>query len=201
MRRHRSEAAELKRSASRTEAGEAAGFLKDVLFKYLVASEDQQTTIFPLLASVVQFTKPELEHIRRTKEHQQSTTTASGILSAFFLAPPTDEQDGSFQDPAAGGEKQVTEPEPHERFGPGGGAAESESVFAGWLTPSTNRTPAVSATPLRTPFSSSRPPAADAENEELKKKVLRLKKLLSAANAHIETLRVKAEGQPPVEAS
>merc|ERR1711965_354267 len=79
------EAAEHRRQAARSEAGEAAGFLKDVLFKYLVASDEQKLTIFPLLANVVQFSKPELDHIQKMREHERATTTASGILSSFFL--------------------------------------------------------------------------------------------------------------------
>ena len=81
-------------------------------FRYLVASESQQATIFPLLANVVQFTKPELEHIKRVREHQEATSTASGILSSFFLAPATDEQvppPGPHPDPTG------TPPAPYRR--------------------------------------------------------------------------------------
>ena len=42
LRRTSAQAADLKRQATRGDAGEAAGFLKDVLFKYLVADESQQ---------------------------------------------------------------------------------------------------------------------------------------------------------------
>ena len=179
------DAAELRRSQSRTEAGEAAGFLKDVLFKYLVASEEQQTTIFPLLANVVQFTKGELEHIKRVKEVEKSTTTATGILSSFFLAPATDEQDTSFADPAA-----VTQlppgvgPQPSaEALPPGGG-------FSAWMTPASQGASTVSATPLKTPYSEKPNRHLHPEDDpvELRKKVGRMKKLLQAANAQIEKL-------------
>ena len=76
-------------------------------------------------------------------------------------------------------------------------------MLSSWLTPSATRgatteTPAptttVSATPLRTPFaassSSSSAKAAEAEEAaELRRKVGRLKKLLGAANNHIEKLK------------
>ena len=155
-----------------------------------------QATIFPLLANVVQFTKPELEHIRKVQEHTRSTTTASGILSSFFLAPATDEQDGSFTDPAA--KVDDAKPAADEKADYGALDAASDDLFGGWLTPSTNRTPALSATPLKTPFSTSTaaPPPNAESVDELKKKVLRLKKLLSAANTHIEKLKIEVKREP-----
>ena len=62
----------------------------------------------------------------------------------------------------------------------------------------------VSATPLRNPFGASSAratPAADPADDpaELKKKVARLKKLLAAANAHIEKLKGE-EGAATAEA-
>ena len=206
------EAVEMRRKADRGEAGEVAGYLKDVLFKYLCASEEQQLTIFPLLSKVVQFTPPELEHIRRVKEHARSTTTASGILSSFFLAPATDEQDASFADPAAVSDRQVG----GGGGGGGGGADDADArdadegagadvLGAAWLlTPAARRNAGaggpsgVSAAPLLTPFTTTPKAkedeagaAAKAAEEvgELKKKVARLKKLLAVANTHIEKLK------------
>ena len=46
-----------------------------------------RSTIFPLLANVVQFTRGELDHIKQVQELERSTTTASGILSSFFQQP------------------------------------------------------------------------------------------------------------------
>jgi hypothetical protein len=68
------ENAELRLRLERSRAGEAAGFLKDVVFKYLVADETAKPTIFLLLASVLQFSKGEIAHIKRMQEDRASTT-------------------------------------------------------------------------------------------------------------------------------
>ena len=71
-RRAQGENVELKRAVARADAGDVAtGYLKDVLFKYLCASEERQRdVIFPLLAKAVQFTPPEL----RTSSTSRSTS-------------------------------------------------------------------------------------------------------------------------------
>ena len=53
----------------------------------------------------------------------------------------------------------------------------------------------LSATPLRTPFAAPKAGAttvSDEEAQELRRKVARLKKLLGAANAHIDKLKAEA---------
>lgn len=189
------EAAEQRRAAARSQAGEAAGFLKDVLFKYLVASEEQKLTIFPLLANVVQFSKPELEHLRRVEEHKTATTTASGILSSIFFAPAPPEQDSSFADPSAAAETANSAGTTEQREADG---EESVDALADWLlTPAARRAERegpsrVSATPLQAPFSVASTRTDDQEDPaELKHKLARMKKLLAAANAHIERFKAR----------
>lgn len=208
------ENAELRLRLERSRAGEAAGFLKDVVFKYLVADETAKPTIFLLLASVLQFSKGEIAHIKRMQEDQESSGTASGLLSSFFLSAPPPEQE-AFADAAAEGELSTAAEEQTQlpsrssddmRFelfagrGPlgGAGAGAQSTPRAPPRAPAVG-TPgfSVSATPLVTPFSEPVPApsaASVAEKEELaecKKKVARLKKLLTMANEQIE--KVKAD--------
>jgi len=216
---------ELRRQVERTKAAEAPGFLKDVVFKYLVAPPEQQETIFKLLSSILQFSSVEVAHIQKAKDHEHSTTTATGILSSFFLAPAPPEQD-SFADPAAvvegeGDTSSVGGAEPealpgYELYtgrssgGSAGGYVGNMSATSydpdAWIhaAPSSRLRPqsgpplSVSATPLCTPFSADSEPAGgesagDAATQaalaEYKKKVARLKRLLLAANTHIETFK------------
>jgi len=201
---------ELKRQVERSKANEATGFLKDIVFKYLVAGPEQQATIFSLLCSVLQFSKEEVAHIQRSQEHVEATSTASGLLSSFFFSEAPPEQE-SFADPAASTEASSSTPaaaavpprrsEDEMRF----------ELFAGrglGSTPSRRAMPAeqlagtpfnLTATPLSTPFdeakaetkveSTSSSEESAKELADYKRKVARLKKLLTAANEHIDKFK------------
>ena len=184
--RYAAEAAELRRQLERGKAAEAPGFLKDVVFKYLVASEEQQQTIFALLASILQFTPQELSHIRRVREHVESTSTASGILSSFFLSPAPPEQD-AFADPAAVVDDTAAAEPAYSS------SALDFDLYAGGRAAAAGPPLSLQAAPLLSPFApppAPAAPAADAEAlAEARRKVARLKKLLVAANGHIELFK------------
>jgi len=93
--REKAKVADLRRQVRRGEAAAAPEFLKEVVFKYALGGDAAHATLFPLVASVFQFSPSELEQVDAARRQEG----ASSFLSSFIFAPAADGQ--GFDDAAS----------------------------------------------------------------------------------------------------